>query len=81
MELNDNAVFRTQVDAGRCFGDKSNFIRTAKIEYPYIDDVDIWFPQLQHKIWGNSLSEDETIMRSRKKKPQMLKLRIILRMK
>lgn len=67
MELKDNVVFRTQADAGRCFGITSVAPKQAKMEHPYMDDIDIWFPQSKNKVWENTISKDEKIIRSKKK--------------
>lgn len=60
IDVNDNAIFRKEVDAYNCFGNKNKILRTGGAKHKYIDNVNIWFPKLyKHGEWENKIDLDE----------------------
>jgi very-short-patch-repair endonuclease len=65
MRIEDNVVFRTQVDAMRCFGFKGNGWQRGVWPIPGSNKY-LWFPRLfEHGMWRNELSEDGTVIHER----------------
>ena len=63
ISLEDNAAFRKQTDALRCFGIYYKASWTGGENHPIYDDVFIWFPKMYaRKEWVNILAENETII-------------------
>ncbi|SEA16676.1 hypothetical protein SAMN05660420_01450 [Desulfuromusa kysingii] len=58
LSIEDNVVFRTQVEALRCFGFKGKGWQRGAWVVPRTQDI-IWFPRLyRHGIWDNVLTAD-----------------------
>lgn len=64
IDVNDNAVFRTQKDVYNCFGFNYNSnVQRSCINHKYIDNVSIWNPKLyEHGEWHNEITIDENII-------------------
>ena len=63
ISLEDNAAFRKQTDALKCFGIYYKASWTGGEKHPIYEDVLIWFPKMHaRKEWINTLTEDETII-------------------
>lgn len=66
VKVADNVVFRTQINAMRCFGFKGNGWQKGAWRIPDGTNDYLWFPRLfEHGIWRNSLSEDGTKIHER----------------
>ncbi|HLA94178.1 MAG TPA: hypothetical protein VK612_00550, partial [Pyrinomonadaceae bacterium] len=66
----DDIAFRTMADAASCFGKYYVGLQKAWIPHPIEKGKRLWFPKLyDNDDWGNSLSEDETIITEFCKKP------------
>ncbi|WP_354689589.1 AbaSI family restriction endonuclease [Lentibacter algarum] len=65
VKIADNVVFRTQIDAMRCFGFKGNGWQKGAWKIPD-SDCYLWFPRLfEHGMWQNELSEDGKVIHER----------------
>ncbi|BCZ45837.1 hypothetical protein psyc5s11_19040 [Clostridium gelidum] len=63
ISLEDNAAFRKQTEALKCFGIYYKSSWTGGENHPTYDDVFIWFPKMHaRKEWINILVENETII-------------------
>ena len=59
IKIADNVVFRTQVNAMRCFGFKGDGWQKGAWTIPDGSNDYLWFPRLfEHGMWRNELSED-----------------------
>lgn len=59
VSIEDNVVFRTQVEAMRCFGFNGKGWQKGAWSIPDGSNDYIWFPRLyEHGIWHNELSAD-----------------------
>lgn len=59
MDIKDNVVFRTQVEALRCFGFRGKGWQRGAWQIPDGSEDWVWFPRLyQHHWWTNELSPD-----------------------
>lgn len=66
VKIADNVVFRTQIDAMRCFGFKGNGWQKGAWTIPDGSNDYLWFPRLfEHGMWRNELSEDGTEIHER----------------
>lgn len=66
IKIADNVVFRTQIDAMRCFGFKGSGWQKGAWTIPDGSNDYLWFPRLfQHGMWRNELSEDGTEIHER----------------
>lgn len=66
VRISDNVVFRTQIDAMRCFGFRGNGWQKGAWTIPDGSNDYLWFPRLyEHSIWRNEISEDGTEIRER----------------
>ncbi len=63
VSIKDNVVFRTQVEALRCFGFRGNGWQRGAWIIPDGTHDTVWFPRLyRHGIWHNELTDEgETI--------------------
>jgi hypothetical protein len=63
ISTEDNAAFRTIVDALKCFGLDYKGVWSGGINHPFYSDVLIWFPKLYSKgEWLNDINETENII-------------------
>lgn len=61
VSIADNVVFRTQIDAMRCFGFKGKGWQKGAWTIPDGSNDFLWFPRLfEHGMWRNEISEDGT---------------------
>ncbi|MEK7434861.1 MAG: hypothetical protein AABZ74_17135 [Cyanobacteriota bacterium] len=70
IDLENNASFRTMVDAVNCFGRtyKPNGIWTGGVKHPEEERKLIWFPKLYgNAYWNNSFDENDTIIYEKSK--------------
>jgi hypothetical protein len=67
ISTDDNVVFRTQVEALRCFGFEGKAWMKGKWPVPSMGEEfesEVWFPRLyEHGIWENSLENEGTLIR------------------
>lgn len=66
VKIADNVVFRTQINAMRCFGFKGDGWQKGAWIIPDGSNDYLWFPRLfEHGMWRNELSEDGTEIHER----------------
>ncbi|MFM2477347.1 AbaSI family restriction endonuclease [Celerinatantimonas sp. MCCC 1A17872] len=59
ISLKDDVVFKTQIEAMKCFGFKGKGYQKGAWEIPDGTHDCVWFPRLyEHFIWNNNLSQD-----------------------
>lgn len=59
LDVKDNVVFRTQVEAMRCFGFRGRGWQRGGWQIPDGTEDGLWFPRLyEHFVWKNELSAD-----------------------
>ena len=59
VSVSDNVLFRTQVEAMRCFGFSGKGWQRGAWKIPDQSSTIVWFPRLyEHGIWRNELSHD-----------------------